>query len=758
MLERNRQPALGNILTMYSSLSGSARTRRRPPCLSMGLLLVACLWSLGTWAEEAPLKPDVRLVIDISGSMKRNDPQNLRQPAVDLLVRLVPDGAKAGVWTFGRQVNMLVPHQVVTESWRRSASSKAAEINSVGLFTHIGGALEAAAHDLSRGNPGYATSIILLTDGMVDISKDSAENEAEWRRIVDKVLPELKGAGYKVHAVALSNEADKHLMEKLALDTDGAFAVANTAEDLMKIFLQVFDLAAPAQKVPLVNNRFLLDSRVNEFTALIFRRDSAAQTRLIGPDEKVIQAGSTPPDVRWLRTDDYDLITVRKPYEGEWQVEADLEPQSRVTVVSQLSLRVRTLPNNLYRGARQSLTFALQEGGATLAEEAFLSLLDSTLSLTHGADDSHQQPVWSVTMPRTPVPQDGIYTVDLPEFDRLGVYRLNLTVDGGTFQRQFSHMVTVREPFSAELTSAVDEQGVVQTLLTVRAHSDLIVPGQTQIAATIINPARRRLVKPLVLAAQDLWQTPVSMDTSGEYRITVQVTGTNIRNEPFDYLLEPLIHNQQADPVFAEPAPPPPEPEPQVVPPPEPQPEPEETPVVEEPILPAWLLYLLLGLGNLAILGGGYWLFRKLTGEADEGAHEIQEAEVAAAAPKDLPEPEARLMSMGMDGEEEPAMEDLDPDEPSPPIPPDQVQDYMAEIPSIDDLQEELIEQVMGDESEESKEEFAAELRRAQGLDLEEDEMDEAISTLIEELDGNPPPEPPEPDLPDDLDFDEDEK
>jgi len=726
-------------------------------------------FSLGASAQEAPLKPDVRLVIDVSGSMKRNDPENLRQPAVDLLVRLVPEGAKAGVWTFGKYVNMLVPHQVVDSAWREGASKKAGEINSVGLFTHIGSALETAAHDLGKGNPGYATSVILLTDGVVDISKNPAENEAEWRRIVDKVLPELKGAGYKVHAVALSEEADKNLLEKLALATDGTFAIAKSADDLMKIFLQAFDLAVPAQKVPLVNNRFVVDSSVNELTALIFRQNSAEQTRLIGPDEVVIQADKLPPDVRWLRTESYDLITVDQPYEGEWQVEAAIEPQSRVTVVSNLSLRVKPLPNNLFRGARETVSFALLENGKPLLDRAFLGLLVNTLTLTQGEDPGALTPLWSTTVPREFVPRDGVYSRELPQFERLGLYELRLTLDGGTFKREFSHQITVREPFSATLEAMPDEQGVMQQMLTVRAHSELIDPRQTQIAVTVVNPARRRFVKPLTLNKQDQWQAPIPLDLPGDYQITIQVTGTDTQKEPFDYSLTPMTHTHAAEAIFAEPPPeqqPEPEPQPEPVPPP---PEPVAVPPAEpldetERALPAWLLYLMLGVGNLAILGGGYWLFRKLTAEPGDDLPEPEGQEAAADRSSPSLESEAGLLTMdsAKPDEEEPPMEDLDPDE----LPPQNKADTIPELddpievkePTIEDLQEELIEQVMGGETQASKEDFAAEIRRAQGLDLEEDEMDEAISTLIDELDGKPRPSNEEPADMDDFDFGDDPK
>jgi hypothetical protein len=71
--------------------------------------------------DNTQLIPDVRVIIDISGSMKHNDPNNLRKPALELLVKLFPEGSKAGVWTFGQWVNNLVPSESVNKPWRDNA-------------------------------------------------------------------------------------------------------------------------------------------------------------------------------------------------------------------------------------------------------------------------------------------------------------------------------------------------------------------------------------------------------------------------------------------------------------------------------------------------------------------------------------------------------------------------------------------------------------------------------------------------------------
>lgn len=81
---------------------------------------------------------DVRVLIDVSGSMKTNDPKNLRAPAVRMLVGLMPEGTRSGIWTFGQYVNMQVKLDNVDSQWKQSAMAEADKIHSRGLYTKIG--------------------------------------------------------------------------------------------------------------------------------------------------------------------------------------------------------------------------------------------------------------------------------------------------------------------------------------------------------------------------------------------------------------------------------------------------------------------------------------------------------------------------------------------------------------------------------------------------------------------------------------------
>ncbi len=112
------------------------------------ILLLLPMWECS--AEEVIIEDaaaDTRVLIDISGSMKENDPQNLRRPALRLLVGLLPKDSRAGVWTFGQYVNEEIHLGKVDQGWRDRARASASKIHSRGLYTDIEEVLKRSTED-----------------------------------------------------------------------------------------------------------------------------------------------------------------------------------------------------------------------------------------------------------------------------------------------------------------------------------------------------------------------------------------------------------------------------------------------------------------------------------------------------------------------------------------------------------------------------------------------------------------------------------
>ena len=69
--------------------------------------------------------------------MKKNDSNNLRIPAIKLLINLLPEGVKVGLWLFAEETKQLVETGVVNKKWRKKALTKVNKIHSRGLLTNI---------------------------------------------------------------------------------------------------------------------------------------------------------------------------------------------------------------------------------------------------------------------------------------------------------------------------------------------------------------------------------------------------------------------------------------------------------------------------------------------------------------------------------------------------------------------------------------------------------------------------------------------
>lgn len=510
-----------------------------------GVILLSLLsFFAASSAAETTIKPsDVRIIIDISGSMKETDPDNLRIPALNLLVELLPDQAQSGVWTFGRYVNMLVPLGLVDQAWRDTAKAQGISINSVGLRTNLTEALAKASWKVTPDS-GFNHSVILLTDGKIDMAEAGQDadkiNAAEKNRLFNEVLPVYAAAGARIHTLALSEGADKELLQQISLETGGLFLQAADADELLKAFLKAFDRAVPVEQVPMNDNRFDIDASVKEFTALIFRKGGAKETRLIQPDGAVItyQGTQQQESVRWHRDVNFDLITVQSPEAGSWVADADLDPDNRVQILSDLTLNVDGLPVSLFSGNPIDLAIALKNTGAVVTEDTLLRLTDISLKVT--APDGR----FGSKLLSDPenLPADGVFREALTRLSQVGEYRFEINAIGRTFQRRQVLTSTLMEPLRIEVNPLPAEQKVEIRVIPEGANVD---SGLSRVIAKISSPDESSIIQSMEFdEEQRAWLLDLRADKgSGNYGVVLNIRGVSrggatFKSKPDDILIE----------------------------------------------------------------------------------------------------------------------------------------------------------------------------------------------------------------------------
>lgn len=543
--------------------------------------------------------PEVRMLIDVSGSMRQNDPQNLRVPALRLVNELLPPGASAGVWLFADTVEVLSPPGKVDAKWKIRTGARLDRIHSRGALTDIEQALTAASVGWDTPAEDGIRHLILLTDGLVDVANSPEQSAASRARIVSEQIARLKALHVRIHAIALSDRVDTELMRLLTAQTGGWLETARDADALQRIFLHMLEQTAAPTTVPLDGNRFVIDAQVSEFTLLAFR-DKTAATVLIAPDGKAISAKRHPEGVAWRTEAGYDLVTLAKPQPGQWQLNGVVDPDNRVVVVTDLGIALDPFPNALRSGETQRIEIWLTDHRQPVTRRDLLQLLTAKATLTaiaetapasaaaehhpapdpapthhaasptppHGSADRaaphpNAQPHPSAPLhpsapqAAAPAAPDSSRPLDFPlalneatghfgadfvtQAQAPGSYRLDLTLDGGTFQRQTVKRFKIAgAPLSIRYAQRQPADALPAALIaTLDGEPDLIDLGTLSGYLLMRGPAGHdaaiEISKPSAFPATVT--IPIAMP--GEYHLEGRLTARDASDRLVDFKPEP---------------------------------------------------------------------------------------------------------------------------------------------------------------------------------------------------------------------------
>lgn len=190
----------------------------------------------------ATVPRDVVIIVDNSGSMKKNDPFSLTKRAITWFVENLPEDTQIEILIFDTEVKLAAPLTLVTQTTKHGILSSLQKINYRGRFTNTPAVMERAIYDLKmEGRSKAQKSIILITDGIVDTG-DKARDMQKTRWLRDNLSEDAAGSGIKIFGIALSKQADFELIQSLAVKTGGEYYRAFKADDIENIFSNIRSL------------------------------------------------------------------------------------------------------------------------------------------------------------------------------------------------------------------------------------------------------------------------------------------------------------------------------------------------------------------------------------------------------------------------------------------------------------------------------------------------------------------------------------
>ncbi|MGE0483079.1 MAG: VWA domain-containing protein [Gammaproteobacteria bacterium] len=208
----------------------------------MCALLLQCVVTLA-WAA---VPTDIMLVLDNSGSMRKNDPEFLLQRAVSGFVNGLNGDTRVGMVVFDEKVVYPVSLAPLDVDTRAALQAALEAIDYRGQLTDSPAAIERAIYELKNdGRADASRVIVFMTDGIVDTGKPGVDTEkTKWLR--EELAADAADSGIRIFGVAFTENADFFLIQSLAKQTDGAYFRAPTPEDLAGVFTSIKDkLAEP---------------------------------------------------------------------------------------------------------------------------------------------------------------------------------------------------------------------------------------------------------------------------------------------------------------------------------------------------------------------------------------------------------------------------------------------------------------------------------------------------------------------------------
>ncbi|HHZ88742.1 MAG TPA: hypothetical protein EYN61_07035 [Chromatiaceae bacterium] len=482
------------------------------------------------------------------------------------------------------------------------------------MFTNLEEALKRSTRDWKEPDPATRRHLIVLTDGMVDVSKDASENEQSRARIIDTLIPKLKKSGAQVHTIALSEYADHELMQKLSLATDGWNEQVASADMLQRIFLHLFEKAAPPDTLPLSDNRFKVDEGIREVTLLVFRKPGSEVTRLEAPNGIEVTQASGYSTLQWHHEDAFDMITIQEPIEGEWEIIADVDPDNRAMVVTDLKIEVTELPNNVSLGEEFEIETRVLRDGEVVTEPQFLELVEVYAEQISANGEQSSLPLKLVE--GSPSGKQGVFSATMSQALVAGHYEVIFSVDGGTFQREVRQTVLVQPIPITVKVDRIDSPRWRGHQVWLSSDFELIAPESMRFAVSASDGTGAQFDVAVTSSSDRVWELNIPDSIGqGDLNLTIDVRGENVRGRPFEVRMErivlergglavvPIVTKGEAEPAAKTP---------------------QEEPMEMEADTAAsdgdMIGMIALGVANLLLLGGaglGFWMWRKGQKETD---------------------------------------------------------------------------------------------------------------------------------------------
>lgn len=236
---------LGKVSSLSASSAPPTTAAARLSAASTARLSAASVaqWSAQTIPQRStqlvtpPVRePDLSVVLlaDTSGSMRDNDPTNLRNIALSAFIDMLGAEDSLSLITFSTTAQQVWPLTRLGDTREPLKEQLTAAMEPGGFSDYVSG-LRLARETLAARTEGTKPIIVMLTDGEPYPSNEYANDEAirsAYQAQLDGEIAALAEAAIPVYSVGFSEEVDLAVLENMAQQTQGQVSVQSSPASL----------------------------------------------------------------------------------------------------------------------------------------------------------------------------------------------------------------------------------------------------------------------------------------------------------------------------------------------------------------------------------------------------------------------------------------------------------------------------------------------------------------------------------------------
>jgi len=296
-------------------------------------------------------------------------------------------------------------------------------------------------------------------------------------------------------------------------------------------------------QIPYFDNRFRIDEQLEEVTLLFYRRSGTQPVILVRPDGSKLKINNLPKDkVQWFDDRTFDMIKIKSPMIGPWQVIGEVQPNSKIMVVSEIQLEVTPLPAIILQGETLKMEGRLFNGEMAIDNPLFneVLVLDVDFFSTNNSayDNFGAEPIKLTSFRDDGRDLDehandslftGEFTLDFSPGEWEPIYIVKMPM--ATRELRQTPIIVQKNPISISVATTNDENGVHVTTFAI--DDSFVNANSILIQGKVTFPDKQ--VEPFsVMEGTGSSRThDIAFTEAGVHRIKIGVFGETINGREF---------------------------------------------------------------------------------------------------------------------------------------------------------------------------------------------------------------------------------